>query len=501
MLSVEHTTNGTKVADIFARFSSHATAQETPERARKKKTEREKENEDREAFKAQAFTFMIKFSTHLQSIRSREKDINGFLSQKFHFEMDDLVNAVTAWMSDEVHGANHSYALYVKYNELEARNVKLGSEPSQVSDNLVRIGCIIHDFGEFVPLYFLSKDKFGQRNTEVPQQKYHDAIIAKVMKEVTHYLIAQGEQIDIQDARQFIFDISRHDYFWSSPSPEEMDVMNRKRSQFGRDIADADRLAIDKLLMEKMADKFGNYFTDLPQEERLKMFEFLQALEKNRLFSEGNGYVIRDLLASFREKWGPRTGRMFDSLCALFREFLAPEYLLSSEAAREEHREKRRVFTQVLIEYYTKSYRNGWKLIQSIVGPSAHGERAKPDAVMYVAAYKKDKKTQQYEVWKELPTEFSDSLTQPLHEMSIHQLRELFNSLLSIPITLEESERDDRPLYKDLDSFGYSLLIEQNGVQFMLDPSILRFESEEELVAALMKAASEYEDLMEQKAA
>lgn len=249
-----------------------------------------------------------------------------------------------------------------------------------------------------------------------------------------------GQTIKLEDPEQLALDILYHDIFYSQPTKETMDRLRNKISLAGQILADADKL----------------------------VFPSPEAIERNRAGSIGKWYFFRqDLNNRQRKKWWSRTKGLFDGLSPLLREFCSPDYCLYTKFGQKENREKSGRFVTDIDAYIRNWYSGGWR----------------------------DLNDAQQKGWK---IEFGLKDGNEIIEIPIDQ-RNQFNfdnlSLAEKIVTIVDILVIDRKTGAR-NYYGYSIRITKDTGEYKwLDPSLLIYEDEEELVSILNATIYNYQTL------
>ena len=367
----------------------------------------------------------------------------------------DLKARLKSWITDKAHGVRHSYAVYVRALELKAEELARGNYDFDVNDKALELRAILHDIGEFIPVYdqnnqlFIKKTK-AEKADDTWQFRRHDQLIAIAVGRI-------GRELGIDDTQQLARALRHHDFYWSRPSEEASQRMKDSLTPTDWLFIDADRLVGDSVS---------------------------EQISRNRDNSMGKWYALRgDLSAEDRDEWQLRTGGLFDGSSALYREFSGEDYWFYTEAGQEKNRQKSQEFLKSYREYYISQYRAGWKLIaqaREYKWPVEVGLRGEKDG-------NKSAIVEAPEMTSALSAEMSDA-----------ELRGQFAVLMNTAVTGKENPKFiDPKTGEPRKYYGYSIRVNEN---FWLDPSILRFEDEEALGQALTRSFNEYQAMITQQA-
>lgn len=266
-------------------------------------------------------------------------------------DLAPVVRGLELWISDEVHGAEHSFYVYKKGLEI----AELDNLP--IDQDKLYLLCVIHDLAEFLPIYdpSLSHQLQWVEGLFFPAENFQGLSQAGESKErrwkslrhpemMAKTVMLLGRLFGFVDAKQLAIDVYYHDVFWDVPSEERIDKIREKLSLEGKVLADADRMVDGG-----SADN----------EEMVR-----SAIQRNWFFGAGKQHYIRpDIDAGVRRLWQKRTGALFDNLSALLPEFTAPEYLMHTFAGREMLRTKKELFLEILKDFVLEKLYRPWKNI------------------------------------------------------------------------------------------------------------------------------------------
>ncbi len=343
----------------------------------------------------------------------------------------DLHESIFLWLTDKAHGVIHSYDVFQR--ALELRNAERAAQQVEydISDEELEMRAILHDIGEFLPVY----DATGKKRIDKSYQaRKHPQIISLIVRKIARELHAD-------DAHQLAIDLRHHDHYWNRPSRENAAQMKQRLSPAGQLLADGDRLVGE---------------------------DVATAIARSGNMAVGKSYLIKDFPASERATWKTRTFGLFDGLSALFTEFVGEEYWLYTDAGKKLNKEKQEKFQEVLISYYQDRYQKGWEIL----------EKAREEKQPIQIGIKGEVDGNQNAVTK-TPTGI-----EVRSDMSDAEMRAVFEKLINIPVPSTPNTQ-----FPNREYFGYALQV--NG-DVWLDPSLLRFASKEALAAEFVKSIEEY---------
>jgi hypothetical protein len=397
----------------------------------------------------------------LRAFAARAVELILSLAQEIQTRTDllpsvaELEDQLKLWIADKAHGVRHSYALYERSLELKAEELAKGNTQFDVDEEALELRAILHDFGEFIPVYDSSGQLFRKttgdgRVDEAWQFRRHDQLIAIAVQRI-------GRALGIDDTQQLARALRHHDFYWSRPSEEASQKMKESLTPTDWLFIDADRLVGDSVS---------------------------EQISRNRDNSMGKWYILRgDLSPEDRDEWQLRTGGLFDGSAALYREFSGEDYWFYTDAGKERNRQKRQDFLDSYREFYLSQYRSGWELIAQAREhhwPIEVGLRGEKDG-------NKSAIVQAPEAGVSLTSEMSDA-----------ELCEQFATLMSVAVTGKENPKFIDPnTGESRKYYGYSVRVNE---KFWLDPSILRFADEAALEQALITSFDQYQEMITQKA-
>lgn len=344
-----------------------------------------------------------------------------------------LLEALTRWVHDEHHGAIHSFHVYEKMKYLAEK------EGKSVKEEDLWWRAVLHDIGEYLPKYDQEGDPVELTIVEKGKRsRRHQFVIKSVIEEVGKEL-----EYDEHAIRQLALDVAYHDVFWTRPSQDRMGRIGERLSPAGKILADADRL----------------------------VFETEGSIARNRKVSLGRWYFLRpELTSEERQQWEMRTGGLFDGASAILREFYGSSDWMFTESGKREYEARKPAFTQTLVDFYKAQYQLGWNILKDATDLRSGVNMSEIkdlelDKILHLARVDK-----------------SLDLTQ----LDENELRGVMRYLMTQPI--EEKSRDGRKY------FGYSVKVHHPELgEVWLDPSVLHFDSEDDLEAELRKAVEKYE--------
>lgn len=391
----------------------------------------------------EAQRFAIDSAVVLMHIAQHER-----VQQHFYPNATEFQETIRRWLADKEHGAQHSYAVFLRMRDLHNEELALQTDETETqlpSDEELALWAILHDFGEYLPVrqYMLEQSAYEQDELKNKQwrSRHHAQLIALTISRV-------GRRLGADDATQLAKDVLSHDYYWRKPTPEQMERKAAKLSPSGKLLADADRLVGESAYA---------------------------AIGRNRKNSLGKWYMLRDLTGDDRLAWQERTGGIFDGMSAVLPEFTGPDHWFYTLAARNRNDQKRSEFRQDLLDFYTQQYEDGWRVLWDAIAREAHiqvGLRDSKQGLVY-----------------ELPNGIQLS-----RELSESELKAQLEKLVNTPVAGKENPNFIDPTTGEpRQFFGYSLCIDG---ETWLDPSILRFADAGALRQRLLSDAEQFQDVL-----
>jgi len=265
---------------------------------------------------------------------------------------DPLYAGLLSWIQDGTHGAAHSYDVYTRTKEIRDLEKSNQNVETEISDDELLIRAVLHDLGEFLPVF---NQEVETRNDPLGKEwktKKHNRVMAIILRKL-------GKHLVVEDAQQLAKDIWHHDDYWSKPTQKRMQELESRLTPAGKLLADGDRLVGDE-----------------PSDE----------VRRNRENSLGKWFFLRpDLTARERGEWQVRTGGLFDGMSAVLTEFTGQDHWFYTQTARELNKKKKEKFRSVLIDFYTNQYTQGWGVLGDAVEqrqPIEFGLRGKTEEEM-----------------------------------------------------------------------------------------------------------------------
>jgi hypothetical protein len=361
---------------------------------------------------------------------------NPKVDRTFKMHSVDLIQGLKQWLLDGAHGVLHSYEVFQRMTELQIAELQAATGRQERSEYIVPHESLLLRavLHDLGEFLPITMNPEDQAQNKEWRARKHAQLIAWAARRI-------GGALEVDDAPQLAQDLRWHDYFWSKPTADDMEKKAQLLSPAGRLLADADRLVGDSV--EKQ-------------------------IERNRIGSLGKWHVLRDLSAEDRMQWRERTKGLFDGICALLVEFTGQDHLFYTETARAQNRDKKEQFRHEVVRFYQDQYRHGWQVLHEGMEQNKQfnvgikGENSPPDENYIITP-----------------------------DMSDDQLREMFSDLINRPVPGKENDKFPGRQY-----FGYSVAVGEGATQEWLDPSILRFRSEQELELALDDAILAFEKVL-----
>jgi hypothetical protein len=345
-----------------------------------------------------------------------------------------LEQALSRWIKDGEHGLYHGYYVY-KGMEYIGKYDGLVNSETDMPELALRAG--LHDMAEFLPLTHR-----GQEISPNHRSRKHPEMMGIIIEDI-------GKALGVSDAHQLAVDIQSHDVFYSKPTVSQMEALKRRVSIAGQLLADADRM-------------MGSGHCD-----------GITAIDRNRRGSLGKWYFFRDNIDNQeRLKWWPRTGGLFDGLCALGLEFCAPDHWLYTERGKEINAQRRDTFPGMVKDYYSRAYVDGWQELNEAMQddrPIMYGLRGSNNELVQTPE-----------------GDLADC-----RAFQQFDIRGKINTLLHTPVSAKSTTARQY--------FGYYLAVSgSDGIKWF-DPSVLRFETVGQLQEELSQTIDGFARLLKQQ--
>lgn len=443
----------------------------------------------RQAFKVRAENFISDFAQQIiQANNFSDPDQQKVIQDNnlqvgqmvFYLHSSDIHRALDAWKEDKVHSVDHSYDVFQKMKQMK----KLaGPEDglADIDDQLLELLAILHDFGEFLPIYEVAekdgKKYFKKNHDQKFQATNHHKIIATAVWQVFRDIRDNQDKhkypfdLDARSVRELVISLLYHDFFWSDPPESEVVDLGKYLGVVGGLLADADRL------VGKTAE----------------------GIARNAAFAEGSSYAFLNLLPEIMARWIMRSGNLFDGFSCLFPEFSSPLYLFHTEIGRKMYEQRKMEFKKEMLAFYSSKYKEGWKYIEKLysnedgrieIGVFSRSDKGWINGKKGITFEQNGELNEIYNIEasvKELDAKRVNKTDVKFSDEIRERYRQLFEEMVKIPISETHMERKNKVVdLADRQMYGYSVLTDFSEkpdqlIQNMLDPSLLQYKTVEEL--------------------
>lgn len=372
------------------------------------------------------------------------------------------------------HGVGHSYYVYSAAVELQNTEITLGNEEYKaVKDSDLKLYAILHDLAEFLPRVNEAGEILSStQENPLDTSKDHTTAMRDIVLMYGHEL-----GISLQEAKQIAFAIAHHDDSFKRPTPAKIDSIRKRLSLAAQLFYDADRFGGAAELKDMVSS----------------------AIRRNRQYSRGSWTFFQDLSVDIRLAWQVRTKGYFDGLSALLSEFLGFEpYMAMTQAGKHLVEQRKQQFDVELIAFYRKEYEEGlslmgsWDAWRKAGADQAGGLADGPVFEIGIKGGAPDNKISQDQMIAVKSLEFHEAMAY-LTTLEVNGKKEA-----SYEAQVEDVDEgveeinfggENKPKKSITRKYvGYSIKVGDTWY----DPSILRFQSADELEQAFKEAIKEY---------